>query len=154
MDIKNCFRLKLSDHIWVPTGRVLEWLPKLQSKMKLKYIRVVPELEILTIFPDLTLNFVTLIGRPQCNGRYCWQASLFHLPPKFTSTVKKCGNGNGVRELYSCPRYSYLGPSGHIVNKLTEYYAHHFLKLFEPYSIQHGFRITLQSNPRVSQYKT
>ena len=35
MDIKNCFRLKLSDHIWVPT--VLEWLPKLQSKMKLKY---------------------------------------------------------------------------------------------------------------------
>ena len=64
--------------------------------------RVVPELEILTILPDLTLNFVTLIGRPQCNGRYCWQASLFHLPPKFTRTVKKCGNGNGVRELYYC----------------------------------------------------
>ena len=62
--------------------------------------REVPELEILTILPDLTLNFVTLIGRPQCNGRYCWQASLFHLPPKFTSTVKKYGNGNGVRELY------------------------------------------------------
>ena len=49
---------------------------------------------------DLTLNFVTLMGRPQCNGRFCWQASLFHLPPKFTRTVKKCGNGNGVRELY------------------------------------------------------
>ena len=64
------------------------------------HTRVVPELEILTIFPDLTLNFVTLIGRPQCNGRYCWQASLFHLPPRFTSTVKKYGNGNGVRELY------------------------------------------------------
>ena len=64
------------------------------------YYRVVPELEILTILPDLTLNFFTLIGRPQCNGRYCWQASLFHLLPKFTRTVKKCGNGNGVRELY------------------------------------------------------
>ena len=62
--------------------------------------RVVPELEILTIFPDLTLNFVTQIGWPQCNGSYCWQASLFHLPPKFTRTVKKCGNGKGVRELY------------------------------------------------------
>ena len=62
--------------------------------------RVVPELEILTILPDLTLNFVTLIGQPQCNGRNCWQASLFHLLPKFTRTVKKCGNGNGVRELY------------------------------------------------------
>ena len=56
------------------------------------HYRVVPELEILTILPDLTLNFVTLIGQPQCNGRYCWQASLFHLPPKFTRTVKKCGN--------------------------------------------------------------
>ena len=65
-----------------------------------QYLRVVPELEILTILPDLTLNFVTLIGRPQCNGRYCWQASLFHLLPKFTRTVKKCGNGNGIRELY------------------------------------------------------
>ena len=42
-------------------------------------LRVVPELEILTILPDLTLNFVTLIGRPQCNGRNCWQASLSHL---------------------------------------------------------------------------
>ena len=63
-------------------------------------LRVVPELEILTILPDLTLNFVTLIGQPQCNGRNCWQASLFHLPPKFTRTVKKCGKGNGVRELY------------------------------------------------------
>ena len=41
--------------------------------------RTVPELEILTILPDLTLNFVTLIGRPQCNGRNCWQASLSHL---------------------------------------------------------------------------
>ena len=63
-------------------------------------MRVVPELEILTILPDLTLNFVTLMGRPQGTGRYCWPASLFHLPPKFTSTVKKYGNGNGVRELY------------------------------------------------------
>ena len=38
-------------------------------------IRVVPELEILTILPDLTT--------------------------KFTKAVKKCGKGNGVRELYS-----------------------------------------------------
>ena len=35
---------------------------------------------------DLTLNFVTLIGRPQCNGRFCWQASLLHLRPSFSST--------------------------------------------------------------------
>ena len=46
--------------------------------------RIVPELEILTTFLDLTLNFVTLIGRPQWNGRFFWQASLFHLPPKFS----------------------------------------------------------------------
>ena len=35
-----------------------------------KYIRIVPELEILTTFLDLTLNFVTLIGLPQWNGRF------------------------------------------------------------------------------------
>ena len=35
---------------------------------------------------DLTLYFVTLIGRPQCNGRFCWQASLLHLRPSFSST--------------------------------------------------------------------
>ena len=35
---------------------------------------------------DLTLNFVTLIGRPQWNGRFCWQASLLHLRPSFSST--------------------------------------------------------------------
>ena len=50
--------------------------------------RVVPELEILTILPDLTLNFVTLIGRPQCNGRFCWQVSLLHhLRPSFSVTI-------------------------------------------------------------------
>ena len=31
------------------------------------------------------LNFVTLIGRPQCNGRFCWQASLLRLRPIFSS---------------------------------------------------------------------
>ena len=35
---------------------------------------------------DLTLNFVTLIGRPQCNGCFCWQAILLHLRPSFSST--------------------------------------------------------------------
>ena len=35
---------------------------------------------------DLTLNFVTLIGQPQYNGRFCWQASLLHLRPSFSST--------------------------------------------------------------------
>ena len=35
---------------------------------------------------DLTLNFVTLIGRPKCNGRFCWQASLLHLRPSFSSS--------------------------------------------------------------------
>ena len=38
---------------------------------------------------DLTLNFVTLIGRPQTPqwiGRFCWQASLVHLRPSFSST--------------------------------------------------------------------
>ena len=27
-----------------------------------------------------------LIGRPQCNSRFCWQASLLHLRPSFRST--------------------------------------------------------------------
>ena len=49
-----------------------------------RHLRIVPELEILTTFLDLTLNFVTLIGLPQWNGRFFWQASLFHLPPKFS----------------------------------------------------------------------
>ena len=35
---------------------------------------------------DLTLDFVTLIGRPQYNGRFCWQASLLHLRPSFSRT--------------------------------------------------------------------
>ena len=34
----------------------------------------------------VTLNFVTLIGRPQCKGRFCWLASLLHLRPSFSST--------------------------------------------------------------------
>ena len=34
------------------------------------YMRIVPELEILTTFLDLTLNFVTLIGLPQWNGSF------------------------------------------------------------------------------------
>ena len=36
----------------------------------LRLKRIVPELEILTILLDHTLNFVTLIGRPQWNGRF------------------------------------------------------------------------------------
>ena len=54
------------------------------AQMSILLNRIVPELEILTTFLDLTLNFVTLIGRPQWNGRFFWQASLFHLPPKFS----------------------------------------------------------------------
>ena len=50
------------------------------SRVTIPVPRVVPELEILTILPDLTLNFVALIGRPQCNSRYCWQASLLQSP--------------------------------------------------------------------------
>ena len=65
-----------------------------------KHIRVVPELEILTILPDRTSKSIIVNVQPHPVQRPFWQASLFHLPPKFTSTVKKYGNGNGVRELY------------------------------------------------------
>ena len=42
-----------------------------------KQSRIVPELEILTTFLDLTLNFVTLIGRPQWNGRFFGRRACF-----------------------------------------------------------------------------
>ena len=62
--------------------------------------RVVPELEILTVLLDRTSKSIIVNVQPHPVQRPFWQASLFHLPPKFTSTVKKYGNGNGVRELY------------------------------------------------------
>ena len=31
----------------------------------------------------VTTYFITLIGRPHCNGHFCWQASLLHLPAEF-----------------------------------------------------------------------
>ena len=34
----------------------------------------------------VTTYFITLIGRSQWNGRFCWQASLLHLRPSFSST--------------------------------------------------------------------
>ena len=45
------------------------FLANANAKVSMK-IRIVPELEILTTFLDLTLNFITLIGRPQWNGRF------------------------------------------------------------------------------------
>ena len=37
-------------------------------------------------FRICNFEFVHPVGRPQCNGRYCWQASLLHLWPSFSST--------------------------------------------------------------------
>ena len=51
-------------------GIVLQEGVKLSLDMHFKNLRIVPELEILTTFFDLTLNFVTLIGLPQWNGRF------------------------------------------------------------------------------------
>ena len=31
----------------------------------------------------VTTYFITLIGQPHCNGHFCWQASLLHLPVEF-----------------------------------------------------------------------
>ena len=72
-------------------------------------MRVVPELEIFTILPDRTSKSIIVNVQPHPVQRPFWQASLFHLPPKFTSTVKKYGNGNGVRELYSSKRVIFYG---------------------------------------------
>ena len=71
----------------------------------MQYIRVVPELKILTILPERTSKSIIVNEQPHPVQRPFWQVSLFHLPPKFTSTVKKYGNGNGVRELYYKPPY-------------------------------------------------
>ena len=73
-------------------------------------LRVVPELEILTILPDRTSKSIIVNVQPHPVQRPFWQASFFHLPPKFTSMVKQYGNGNGhgVRELYLCIVYSKL----------------------------------------------
>ena len=40
------------------------WNLKLFFSFRISTMRTVPEPEILTILPDLTLNFVTLLGQP------------------------------------------------------------------------------------------
>ena len=55
---------------------------KLETLIKVQFPNSIPVIVNL----DLTLNFDTLIGRPQCNGRFCWQASLLHLRPSFSVT--------------------------------------------------------------------
>ena len=35
---------------------------------------------------NVTLNFVIVNKQPYCNGHICWQASLPHLRPSFSST--------------------------------------------------------------------
>ena len=74
------------------SGRVIERCCVLFMKTKsvVKSIHLIwvqfPNSVPVIVNLDLTLNFVTLIGRPQYNGRFCWQASLLHLRPSFSST--------------------------------------------------------------------
>ena len=58
--------------------------------------RVVPELEILTVLLDRTSKSIIVNVQPHPVQRPFWQASLFHLPPKFTSTVKKRERSSGT----------------------------------------------------------
>ena len=46
------------------------------------------------------LKRIIVTVQPHCNGHFCWQASLLHLRPKFSVTIRRFTIMGTVRELH------------------------------------------------------
>ena len=82
---KNVFETKIATPFLVVKHYLQHFGISIWNGWTFHYTRVVPELEILTILPDRTSKSIIVNVQPHPVQRPFWQASLFHLPPKFTN---------------------------------------------------------------------